>query len=141
MSWWFYLYFVKKRVYLKKTISGRFGMEMLLFRSLVFLVLGVITYLVQRFVLKKPADQRQKTLVNLLIFWLGSSLIWGLDKLWPGTGNLLVSFFVLFLVWFFLDLIVLTLVIKTVKQRRPWQLALRVLLGLGGAVILYNFLT
>lgn len=141
MSWWFYLCFVKKRVYLKKTISGRFGMEMLLFRSLVFLVLGVITYLVQRFVLKKPVDQRRKTLVNLLIFWLGSSLIWGLDQVWPGTGGLLVSFFLLFLIWFLLDVIVLTLAIKTVKQRRPWQLALRVIFPILSLVLAYVLLT
>lgn len=116
-------------------------METVMFRTLVFLVLGVITYLVQRFVLKKPADQRRKSMIRLVMFWLGSTLVLGLDKLWPGTGGLLVSFCVLFLVWFLLDLIVLTLVIKTVKQRRPWQLALRVLLGLAGAAILYNFLT
>lgn len=116
-------------------------METVMFRTLVFLVLGVITYLVQRFVLKSSADQRRKSMVSLAMVWLGSTLVLGLDKLWPGTGDLLVSFCVLFLVWYFLDLIVLTLVIKTVKQRRPWQLGLRVLVGLAGAVILYSYFT
>lgn len=116
-------------------------MEAVMFRTLVFLVLGVITYLVQRFVLKSSADQRRKSMIRLVIFWLGSTLVLGLDKLWPGTGDLLVSLLLLGLIWFFLDMIVLSLVIKTVKQRRPWQLALRVLVGLAGAVILYTYLT
>lgn len=116
-------------------------LEILALRTLVFLIFGFLAYLCQRFVFKQSADQPRKTMFNFLIFWLGSSLIWGLDQVWPGTGGLLVSFLLLFLIWFLLDLIVLPLVIKTVKQRRPWQLALRVLLGLVGAVILYNFLT
>lgn len=116
-------------------------METVMFRALVFLVLGVITYLVQRFVLKKPANQRRKSMIRLVMLWLGSTLVLGLDKLWPGTGGLLVSLLLLGLIWFFLDMIVLILVIKTVKQRRPWQLALRVLVGLAGAAILYTYFT
>lgn len=116
-------------------------MAMLLFRTLVFLVLGVITYLVQRFVLKSSADQRRKSMASLAMFWLGSTLVLGLDKMWPGTGDLLVSLLLLGLIWFFLDMIVLTLVIKTVKQRRPWQLALRIIFPILGLVLAYVLLT
>lgn len=116
-------------------------LEQFTFRTLVFLIFGLLVYVFQRFVLKKPADHRRRTLVSLVTFWLGSTLVWGLDQVWPGTGGLLASLLLLGIIWFFLDLIVLTLVIKTVKQRRPWQLALRVLVGLVGAIILYTYLT
>lgn len=116
-------------------------MEEFLSYLTIYVVLGLVLYLIDWSFFKRPTEQRQQRLFRFGVSGLGLLALHGLDRVFPGTGNLLVGWFLLAMVWFFLDMIVLPLVIKTVKQRRPWQLVLRVLVGLAGAAILYTYFT
>lgn len=72
-------------------------MEEFLSYLAIYVVLGLVFYVIDWLVFKRPTGQRQQRLLRFGVSGLGLLALHGLDRVWTGTGNLLVVWFCWFL--------------------------------------------